>query len=341
MTDASDAPFQLPHRERFEIERLIAEIPFDVAQRAHAGTSMSPEVRARQEQEGFATTIHSDWKRLEEQAGKLGEESISDLVCAFAAYHEGYRDRYLARLSALSRCLSSMITGPSNFPTRRNAKANDAAEKRTTELIEYRNAALARMRRLLHPEDRPIMSGDDDAVQRLRAKLAEAEQLQAKMSATNAAIRKHKKAGEEAQVAALIALGHAERIARTLLQPDELRRIGYASYQLTNNNANIRRMRERLEELTKAKATEATEVQGEHARFEDNPADNRVRIFFPGKPSEQERSALKSAGFRWTPSLECWQAYRNERTIAIAKRKAGIQEAATPHDQASTGAAET
>ena len=33
---------------------------------------------------------------------------------------------------------------------------------------------------------------------------------------------------------------------------------------------------------------------------------------------------LKGAGFRWTPSLGCWQAYRNHRALSVAKAIAGV-----------------
>jgi hypothetical protein len=51
-------------------------------------------------------------------------------------------------------------------------------------------------------------------------------------------------------------------------------------------------------------------------RVEDAPADNRIRLYFPDKPDEVTRSALKARGFRWTPSLGCWQAYRNPSAMA-------------------------
>lgn len=62
------------------------------------------------------------------------------------------------------------------------------------------------------------------------------------MRAANTAIRKHRAAGSDAQVAALVSLGFAEPIAKELLQPDFAGRIGFADYQLQNNNANIRRI---------------------------------------------------------------------------------------------------
>jgi hypothetical protein len=32
---------------------------------------------------------------------------------------------------------------------------------------------------------------------------------------------------------------------------------------------------------------------------------------------------LKAAGFRWTPTLGCWQAYRNHNALTVAREIAG------------------
>ena len=174
------------------------------------------------------------------------------------------------------------------------------------------------------------MAGDDDATQRLADKIGTAEALQATMKAANAAIRKHARAGEAAQIQALVALGFNEGRARDLLQPDFAGNIGFAPFELTNNNANIRRMKARLGEVSRNQATTSMEVAGENARLEDAPADNRVRLYYPGKPADDVRTRLKSSGFRWTPSLGCWQAYRNHNTLITARREAGVSEV-KPH----------
>jgi hypothetical protein len=162
-------------------------------------------------------------------------------------------------------------------------------------------------------------------VERLQAKIGKAEAMQERMKETNAAIRKNAKAGPDAQVWALVALGWTEATARRLLEPDELKRIGFPSYELTNNGANIRRMKERLAQVERAKATPATEQEGAAARIEDCPPENRVRLFFPGKPEAAVRETLKRGGFRWAPTQGCWSGYRNHGTLALAKKLAGIE----------------
>ena len=131
-------------------------------------------------------------------------------------------------------------------------------------------------------------------------------------------------------MSAMVALGVAgltEGRARDLLKPDFCGRIGFADYEIKNNNANIRRLKGRLAAISTAKATPETVTEGANGiRVEDCPADNRVRIYFPGKPDAATRGGLKAHGFRWTPSLECWQAYRNHSGLTHAAtftKKAG------------------
>jgi len=303
------------------IEDFIEDIPRELAWRAHSGTSNAPDERADMERTEYASTLSADFERLAAHAPT--EEKRALLESAFDRYREGYKTRCLAYLHSRSRCLSAMITGPSNFPVRRNRKRNATADTRLQELIEYRRHALDAIRKTLHPEWRPIMAGDGDALLRLKEKLAEAEKMQALMREVNAAIRRHAKDGEEAQVRAVIAVYPKldEGDARELLLPDDLGRVGFPAYKLTNNNANIHRMKGRIELLSRDKAAAPTSQRGENGvLYEDCPADNRVRLFFPYIPDVAIRARLKSQGFRWTPSLRCWQAYRNSRSLERAKQ---------------------
>jgi hypothetical protein len=207
-------------------------------------------------------------------------------------------------------------------------KRSDVADRRLNEMLEFRTRALDAIRKTLTPELRPIMTGDADAGERLKGEIAQAEALQERMKAANTAIRKHAKEGKEAQTAALVGLGFPEAVAAKLLEPDFAGRIGFADYKLTNNGANLRRMKARLEHVERLAKMPGSSLEGKNARLEDCPSENRVRLFFPGKPEEALRSRLKSSGFRWTPSLGCWQAYRNHNAFRVAREVAGIDSGA-------------
>jgi Domain of unknown function (DUF3560) len=160
--------------------------------------------------------------------------------------------------------------------------------------------------------NRAIFSDDPDAIEKLKEKIAAAVDRQNFMKAGNKIV-KSKKLTIEQKIEQLKAAGHSAMI----LQPDFCGRVGYADYELTNNNANIRRMKQRLEQLEKA-LTNAVEIGDTEEEYPDLDlivrhvrTINRIQLIFSGKPSVQIRNLLKSHGFRWAPSEAAWQRHFN------------------------------
>jgi len=190
-------------------------------------------------------------------------------------------------------------------------------------------------RRAQSAESNTAVSSDDpDAVEKLREKLAASERA---VVATKEANKLLRAAGDNvtghviAKVAEL--LGWApERAASTL---GILRSMGQPTFSTTNVAAEARRLKKRIAEIeAKTSAPDKpAEVIGE-VRIEE--ADNRVRVFFPGKPPEHVRSALKGAGFRWAPSEGAWQrhasngAWYEANRIATAHTLSGVTMAGEP-----------
>lgn len=159
-----------------------------------------------------------------------------------------------------------------------------------------------------------VSSDDPEAPDKLLEKVVKLEALQARMKAVNAAIRKHAKHGAVMQITALGALGISGPQASALLQPDFAGRIGFADYQIKNNNANIRRIRARIGQLqvlakTMDQENETIEV-GPYQVVKNHQA-NRLQLVFPGKPAEAVRDLLKSHGYRWAPTEGAWQRMLN------------------------------
>ena len=174
--------------------------------------------------------------------------------------------------------------------------------------------------------NRAISSDDPNAPTKLREKLEKLERAQATMKAVNAAIRK----GDDA---AAIAAGVTEAQLAELKKGDYAGRIGFASYQLTNNSAEIRRVKKRLEQAEK-QAQELAQ-QGEEGNpveeiggvtITDNVEENRLQLEFPGIPSEAVRKYLKGNGFKWSRSAGVWQRHRSNAATYHARQAAQMHE---------------
>ena len=94
----------------------------------------------------------------------------------------------------------------------------------------------------------------------------------------------------------------------------------FESYQLTNNNAEIRRVKARIEQLSKQAQQEFSGWEFDGGRVEMNREDNRLQVFFDGKPDADTRAELKSSGFRWAPSVGAWQRQLTDNAIRAADR---------------------
>lgn len=163
-----------------------------------------------------------------------------------------------------------------------------------------------------------IYTEDEDATERLEDKIKRLELLQQTMKDRNK-IFKSKKLSDEEKVAKLLEMGMRESEIREMLAGDFCGRIGYANYLLTNNNAVIRNAKQRLEKVSALKGMEEKEYEVNGVRVVENPTENRFQIFFGYKPSEEIRKRLKSAGFRWSPTNECWQCYMKSWNIRYGK----------------------
>lgn len=158
-----------------------------------------------------------------------------------------------------------------------------------------------------------IFSDDPQATEKIEAKIERLEKRQTMMKQANALVRKQDRDG-------LAEMGFTDGNISRLFTPDFCGRVGFADYQLTNNGANIRRLKERLKTIASHAGDETTEKEVNGVTITDNVEANRLQIFFPGKPDEGTRTELKRHGFRWTPSLGCWQAYRNTNARYFADK---------------------
>lgn len=301
-------------------ETYLNDIDKDTARRAFSGMSFDPERRGEDTRRGYAEKLAAIYEELEAEAVKGGTEAL--LPAEWERFHAGYKKRYLAWLHSSARCMSTMIAGPSNFPARQQRKRGDVEYKRSCEIDTYAEKAIAAIKKTLRPELAPIMTGDADAEARLIEKIEAAERAQKTMKEINAFFRKEKDTAKKVEFL------KSKGIKKEFLDEFFIDGDGCPAFALTNNSANIRRLKGRLEEVKRNHATPGADIEGKDGiRLVVAPAENRVRLFFPGKPAAETIALLKSKGWRWTPSLGCWQAYNKPWNVREGKTIAGIEEA--------------
>ena len=150
-----------------------------------------------------------------------------------------------------------------------------------------------------------IFSDDPNASEKLADKIERLEAMQDLMKKANACVRKN-------DVEGLKDLGFSDASITKLLTGDYIGRLGFPSYELTNNGANIRRLKKRLEQMKKLDEMETSEQVFGDIRIVQNAEANRTQIIFPGKPSAEIRKKMKDRGFRYSPTENAWQRHLSD-----------------------------
>ena len=243
-------------------------------------------------------------------------------------YHEkidGLLDAYARRLAAnmnkgyeiAARVPSVLIAGPANFPVRAKEKQNAASDRNMEEWREIQGL----LDKIRSTGMGGISADDPQAVSKLEKKLEKLEASQELMKAVNAYYRKH---GTLDGCPHLTPQG-IENLKADMASGWHYEKKPFQSWQLSNNSAEIRRVKGRIEDLTRHKEAAYVGWEFEGGTVEINREANRLQIFFEGKPDATVREELKSNGFRWSPKAEAWQRQLNDTTIRVADRIKCIQ----------------
>lgn len=88
---------------------------------------------------------------------------------------------------------------------------------------------------------------------------------------------------------------------------------------LESASRTIRDKKKRIEDLKKVAQIPAIDKTINNVRIFTDKDDNRLKLFFPGKPDEETRTALKRAGFHWSPYNQAWQRQISNAAIYAAE----------------------
>lgn len=256
-------------------------------------------------------------------------EIPSDVQTLLNRLDKAHYEAFIARIRSRELAPPWTVTGRGNYSkvvTERKRQRSENIERNALERINHAQEQLRKAIQRYSP-NAPISSDQPDAIAKLQIKLESLEKSQALMKAANKIIKSKKLNRDQAQqqLRSLFAAANydeetIERLVVELFKPDFCNRIGFADYQLKNNNAEIRRLRARIAELEAKQAQSSSEVEIDGIRIVDNVEDNRLQIFFPSKPDAETRKKLKHNGFRWAPSIGAWQRMRSNDAKSALER---------------------
>ena len=247
-------------------------------------------------------------QRQKERVDPMYHEKIDALLDTYARkLAENLNDHYAIE----ARVPSILVAGGSNFPVRKKEKQNAARDRNMQEWQDVQGI----LDKIRSTGMGGISMDDPQAAAKLEAKLVKLESAQETMKAVNAYFRKNK----TLEGCPSLTPEQITKLQQEMAQSWHLDKSRpYPAYMLSNNNAEIRRIRGRIEQVRQHEDTNFAGWEFDGGRVEANKADNRLQVFFDGKPDEAARDELKANGFRWAPSVGAWQRQLNKNAYYAA-----------------------
>lgn len=295
------------------MERVYFSINESAAKTAHSMMSFSDY------EEGSKT---AGYKAQVDKAYELGEKVIQARPSEeerVAKLCERYSRRLAQNINKDIQigmmCPSVMISGAGNFPVKKKEKQVAAWDKNHEDYKQV-EGILRKIEGIFYGKD-VIKSSDENAIEKLQEKVDELRENQERMKKVNKAIRlKDAEKGDEL----LRNMGYTDEQIKGFRTPNFLGRLGFPSYALTNNNANIHRLEGRIKSLQATKSKGTQESENKFFKVKEDADAMRVQLFFEGKPEPEARDVLKRNGFRWAPSVGAWQRQLTENAKYALKR---------------------
>ena len=267
----------------------------------------------------------AEYRAKVDKAAEIAEAQKARVDSIYHDKIDSLLDSYARKLAANmnkgyeieARVPSVMIAGPSGFPAGKKEKQNAARDRNMQEWREIQGI----LDKIRATGTGGISGSDPDAVGKLKAKLESLEDCQETMKLVNSYYR----AKETLDGCPFLSPEQAAKLKSDMLSNWHYGTAPYLPWQLSNNNAEIRRVKQRIAELErKAEAVfVGWEFDGGHVE-PDREAD-RLRVYFDAKPDEETRAELKSNSFKWSPKAGAWQRQLTANAFHAADRMKCIQ----------------
>lgn len=275
-----------------------------LAVKAYSGTSFSPEKRGEDIIRESESELNTDLNDMPENEKEH--------------YINGYKKHLRGWLSSKSNCISTMITGGSNFPVRRAEKANQSEHNRLNEFITWRENAIKAINKRKEA-NKPQSQKDNESFQLIRKQiLSSCETI---IGIDNGTVRGSSRplfvSNLTNRINTIAKSGNVELITKCL---DLITEINFTlSKPVISKNHSIWKLAEKAEALREAKVDRASKPNREY-KFHSgivifNYEADRLQLLFDSKPEYETISKLKRNGFKWSPKNSAWQRQLTNNAI--------------------------
>lgn len=266
-----------------------------------------------------------EYKTMVDKAAEIAQEQKAHVDPMYHEKIDRLLDTYSRKLAENmnngyaidARVPSVMIAGPANFPTRKKEKQNAARDRNMQEWREIQEL----LNKIRGVGTGGISADDPGAVEKLKKKLENLEELQETMKFANDYYRKNGTLDK----CPFLTQEQIQKLKSDMESKWHYGNVPFLHWQLSNNGAEIRRLKKRIEELEHKAETDFVGWQFDGGYVEPDKEDNRLRIFFDEKPDEGIRTILKSNGFKWSPRAGAWQRQLTANAFYAADHISCIQ----------------
>lgn len=265
--------------------------------------------------EGSAT---ESYRESVDRVIRIAEEQKKEVDSCFHEKIDRLVDLYARKLAEnlnegnriAARVPSMLIAGGAGIQAGKKEKQAEAYRKNNLQWQEIQGI----LDRIRSTGKGGISADRENAIELLEEKLRGREARQEKMRTANAYYRKHQ------TLEGCEALTSVEIRSRMKFMEDMLQPKPYPTYTMTNNSAEIRRLKKRIEELKRNQEIGFNGWEFSCGKAVVNTEYNRLQLFFDEKPSLEQRGLLRRAGFHWAAGAGAWQRQLNWNAIRAADR---------------------
>lgn len=279
---------------------MFTKISQEILNRAYYWTSFNPEKRAERFNAEYEQA-QIDFENFV-NAQNITDEQKSECL---AYWSDRLYKNAVDYLNAESRCISRAITGPAKFPVKKAEKAQASAEAKLNDYVytldKMKSAEI--FNRYLTAEQKQNRV-DEQKWREIKYTLSEF-----------VAYKKHGLTLDPNNWT-FNAFPHLKRAFTTQAQNGNFAMCDKILEYLHERQSeglkvekNIKILTDILDEWKAKLATpqESTEKEVDGVRIVENTEENRLQLFFDGKPEADIIALLKQHAFKWSPRFKAWQ----------------------------------